>query len=237
MVKEPVVWEFELPKVILEEVFQAEGADYSKRQPRPGIVELHRQIMAEAENLVSPAAVWCEAAVKGVGQEEVILENGQKLTSRLLAQTAGTAEKLILFTVTIGSAMDNRSAEYSEAGKIMEAFIIDAVGTAHIVKSAMAALAKIEEKYHSNDLQTTFPMGPGHSYWRKMEDMRTIFEILRPERVGLRLTESNLIMPRKSVVMVLGAGSNLPDFRGKSHCDFCDLQNNCKMRTGSGPIC
>lgn len=173
-------------------------------QPRPGIVELHRQIMAEAENLVSPAAVWCEAAVKGVGQEEV---------------------------------MDNRTAEYSEAGKIMEAFIIDAVGTAYIVKSAMAALAKIEEKYHSNNLQTTFPMGPGHSYWRKMEDMRTIFEILRPERVGLRLTESNLISPRKSVAMVFGAGSKLPDFRGKSHCDFCNLQNDCKMRTGSGPIC
>ncbi len=235
--KESVVWELELPEVTLEEVFQAEGADYSRRPPRPGIVELHRQIMAEAESLVSPVAVWCEVAVKDFGQEEVILENGQKLTSRLLVRTAGTAEKLILFTVTIGSAMDNRTAEYSKAGEIMEAFISDAVGTAYIAKSAIAALAKLEEKYHRSGLETTFPMGPGHSYWRAMEDMRTIFGILRPEQVGLKLTESNLILPRKSIAMVIGAGSKLPDFKGKSHCDFCDLQNSCKMRTGSGPIC
>lgn len=234
---EPVIWELELPEVTIEEVFQAEGADYGKRRPRQNIIEVHRQIMHGAKKLVHPTAVWCEAAVKDVGEQEVTLEDGHKLTSRLLAKAARTAEKLILFTMTIGSAVDDRAAEYHKAGNIMEAFIVDAVGTAYIVKSALAALEKIQQQYHGSGLKTTFPMGPGHSYWHELADMQTIFEILQPERVGLRLTESNLMMPRKSVAMVLGVGSELPDFKGKSHCDFCDLQNNCKMRTGTGPIC
>lgn len=235
--KEPVIWELELPEVTIEEVFQAEGADYSKRQPRQSVIELHQQVMIEAKKLVHPTAVWCEAAVRGSGEQEIVLENGQKLTSRLLAKAARTGEKLILFAMTIGSAIDDRAAEYQKAGKIMEAFIVDAVGTAYIAKSAITALGKIEKLYHSKGMETTFPMGPGHSYWSGLEDLRTIFTILNPERVGLRLTESNLMMPRKSVAMVMGAGSELPDFKGKSHCDFCNLQNTCKMRTGSGPIC
>ncbi|MDT3701063.1 MAG: Vitamin B12 dependent methionine synthase activation subunit [Thermincola sp.] len=234
---EPVVWELKLPEITIEDVFQAEGADYSKRQPRPNIIALHREIMEEAKGLVRPTAIWCEAAVGKIGEQEVILADGQKLASRLLAKAARTAEKFILFTMTIGNAMDDRAAEYHKAGKVMETFIIDAVGTAYITKSALAALERINELCHSNGLETTFPMGPGHSYWSEMGDMKTIFNILRPERVNLKLTESNLMIPRKSVAMVLGVGRKLPDLMEKSHCDFCDLNDSCKMRSDSGPIC
>jgi len=39
-------------------------------------------------------------------------------------------------------------------------------------------------------LKTTFPMGPGHSYWKGLEDMQVIFHYLQAERIGLLLVIS-----------------------------------------------
>lgn len=226
---EPKIWEMPLPDVRVEDLFQAEGAVYHKRPPRPSTLELHRRALAEASALVRPVLIWREVEILGAGERELLLEGGQKLTSRLLAEVAGTAEKLIFFAMTIGSTLDDREDNYIKSGKTLEAFALDAAGTAYTVKSSMSAVNKIEEHCRRAVLQTTFPMGPGHSYWPSMEDLPTIFHFLRPGQIGLRLTDSNLMMPRKSIAMVMGVGRGLPDYQGKTHCDFCSLRQKCQL--------
>ncbi|MHB8075862.1 Vitamin B12 dependent methionine synthase activation subunit [Desulfosporosinus fructosivorans] len=227
--REPVIWEIPLPEITLDEVFQAEGANYSQRPPHPRTVKLHQQIIEEAASLVRPTAIWVEVDVKGTGVGELILEDGFKLTSNLLPNVAGTAEKMLLISTTIGSAIEDRLTEYKEAGKMSEAFALDACATAYVAKAGTIAMSRVEEAYHRKGLKTTFPMGPGHSYWKGLEDMQVIFHFLRAERIGLHLNDSNLIVPRKSVAMVMGVGHNLPDFKGKTHCHFCSLQKTCPM--------
>jgi hypothetical protein len=226
---EPKIWEITLPDVTVEDLFQAEGADYSKRPPRPSTVELHRQLLAEATALVRPTVIWREVDILGAREQELFLEEGQKLTSGLLVRVAGTADKLFIFAMTVGSALDDREDYYSKAGKTLEAFALSAAGTAYIVKSSSSLMDKIKEHYRNAGLKTTFPMGPGHSYWRSLEDMQTIFHFLKAEQIGLRLTDLNLMMPRKSIAMVAGVGRNLPDFKGKTHCDFCSLLKKCQL--------
>jgi hypothetical protein len=219
----------ELPDVTVEDIFRAEGAAYSKSPPRPSTVELHRRILAEAASLVRPTVIWREVDILGAGEQELFLEGGQKLTSRLLVRMAGTGDKLILFAMTIGRAIDDREDYYSKAGKMLDAFALNAAGTAYILKSGISAMNKIEEHCHNAGLRTTFPMGPGHSYWSSLEDIRTIFHFLEAGQIGLHLTDSNLMLPGKSIAMVLGVGRSLPDLKGKTHCDFCSLQKKCHI--------
>ena len=222
------------PVVSVDEVYRAGGADYSKRAPRPGVAELHRLILMEAAALVRPMAAWREVQILGVEGAEVFLAGGQKLTSRLLAKVAGKAERLILFAMTIGNAIDDRVADYSKAGNIMEAFTLDAAGTAFIASSSKVAIAQLNERYRADGMNITFPMGPGHSYWDGLEDMRTIFSFLDADQIGIRLTDSNLMLPRKSIAMVMGVGCDLKDFGGKTHCDFCNIKKTCKMSNFTG---
>ena len=98
-----------------------------------------------------------------------------------------------------------------------------------MAKTATISMSRVEDVYHREGMKTTFPMGPGHSYWKGLEDMRVIFHFLRAERIGLHLNDSNLIIPRKSVAMVMGVGCDLPDFKGKTHCNFCSLHTTCPM--------
>jgi len=227
--KEPVIWDIPLPEITLDEVFKAEGADYSQHLPHPRAVELHQKIMEEAAGLVRPTAIWIEVDVIGSGVGELLLEDGYKFSSNLLPKVAGTAEKMLLISTTIGTLIENRLTEYKEAGKMSEAFALDACATAYVAKAGTMAMSRVEKTYHREGLRTTFPMGPGHSYWRDLEDMQVIFHFLRAERIGLHLNDSNLMVPRKSIAMVMGVGRNLPDFKGKTHCNFCNLQTTCPL--------
>lgn len=226
---EPTVWELTVPEVTVEDILRSEGVDYRKHPPRPGMVDLHRRILAEASALVQPKAIWTEVEVTGAGDKELCLQDGLKLTSRLLAKMAGSAEKLILFAMTIGSAIEEQISSYQRAEKMSRAFALDAAGSTMIAMGSSLALSRIEEIYHREGLKTTFPMGPGHSYWKGLDDQQIIFYYLQPERIGLHLNDSNLIIPRKSVSMVLGVGHNLPELNGRTHCDFCTLRRNCHM--------
>lgn len=224
---EQMIREVPVQEITLEEVFRAEGADYSKRSPRPGMVDLHNMILQEATGLVRPLAIWGEFAVSGIGEHELLLEGGLKLTSSLLTKVAGTAEKLVLFAMTIGSTIDKTISDYNQAGQLLEGFALDATATTHLAKSATFILAEIQNKYKETGMSITFPLGPGHSYWSGLEDIRTIINNLAAEQIGISLTDSNLMVPRKSIALVMGVGRNLPDFKGKNHCDFCSLQKTC----------
>lgn len=223
------IMEISLPEISLEELFQAAGVQVSKRPPRPRAEEMLKKALEEARTLVEPKAIWGEVKPVGATEHEVLLGDGTKLTSRLLARIAKSADHLVFLVMTIGDMLDKRVDEYQKLGRMVEAYNLDSVGSACIAKSSIQVIDKIATSYTVDGKSCTFPMGPGHSYWPGLGDVQTIFQILQPAQIGLSLTESNLMLPRKSIAMVMGVGRNLPDFQGKTHCDFCDLQTNCKM--------
>lgn len=232
------IWEIPLPEVTLQDLFRTEGADYSKRPPRPSTVELHQRILGEAAALARPIVICRAVELAGAGERELTIETGQKLNSKLLARVAGTAEKLLLFAITLGPALDDRENEYKEAGRMLDAFALNNAGTAYIVKSSILLMDKINECCSKAGLRATFPMGPGHSYWSSLADIQTILQLLGAGQIGVQLTGSNLMLPRKSIAMVAGVGPDLPDYSGKTHCDFCSLQNKCHLnRFGAAGNC
>lgn len=227
--QEPAMLKIALPKITVAEVFQAEGVNYRQHPPQPSTVNLHLRMLAEAARLVRPIAVFTEVDIAGRSDGELYFGSGHKFTSKLLAEVVGSAEKLILFIATVGSEFEDRLKEYKQAGRIAEAYALDLSGTAFVTKISMAAVNKLKEDYLKEGLSTTFPMGPGHSYWNGLEDIRVIFQLLKAGQIGLRLNDVNIISPFKSVAMVMGAGHDLPDFKGKTHCHYCSIQTTCQL--------
>lgn len=223
------ILELEHPEVTVEDLFRAEGSSYGGRQPSASVMGVHKKMLEEAYALARPVLAWRELGITGAGEKELRLEEGVTLTSRLLARVAGRGEKLLCFALTLGDALDRRVEEYMKGNKFAHAYALDAAGSAFVAKSAARAVEKLTKELYPGQ-RTTFPLGPGHSYWKELEDLRTIHRLVGAERIGIRLTEANLMLPKKSVAMVVGVGDDLPDTEGKVHCDFCTLQKNCSMR-------
>ena len=228
--KEPVIWNLDVPPVSVEDLLQAQQGVNAKRPPRPNILKLNQKILEEAGNLVRPILIWKEAEISGAGTDELYLKEGPVLKSKLLAKVAGTADQLILYGMTIGDELERRITEYNQEGKMLEAFTLDTAGSVFLAKSTVSFIHKLGENYKRRGMALTFPMGPGHSYWEDLEDLGRIINYIDGEKIGISLTTSNLMMPRKSLAFVMGAGQTLPDFEGKTHCDFCSIKKTCKMR-------
>lgn len=223
------ILELECPEVRVEELFKAEGALPAERLPSPSVVAVHTRALEEAYSLARPVVAWREIGIMGCEGHQLRLEEGITLTSRLLARVAGRGEKLLCFVLTLGGAIDRRVEAYVKEDKFAHAYALNAAGSALVAKSAALAVAKLTRELYPGQ-RTTFPIGPGHSYWKDLEDLRTIHRLVEAERIGISLTTANLMLPKKSVAMVIGVGNNLPDTKGKVHCDFCTSRKTCHVR-------
>ncbi|KLU59666.1 vitamin B12 dependent methionine synthase, activation domain [Peptococcaceae bacterium CEB3] len=135
-----------------------------------------------------------------------------------------------MFVMTAGIKIDEKIAFYQENDDLSRAYVLDSVGSAAIALASSEALGRMEKDYAEQGLRTSIPLGPGHSYWKRLEDQQVLFQILQPERIGVTLNSSNLMLPKKSVSMVMGVGKELPEHEeGQKHCDFCALRGNCSM--------
>ncbi|HHW44717.1 Vitamin B12 dependent methionine synthase activation subunit [Desulfofundulus thermobenzoicus] len=219
--------------ITVKDIYRAEGASY-RQAPPPATRELHLKMLQEARQLVRPRGVSRTVAVEGADGRQIRLAGGGTLTSRLLARLAGSAESLVLIICTLGEELDRRVQEYTRQGRPAEAYVLDAAGTAFIDAAGRLLAGRIGEQFHARDLQTTIPLGPGHSYWPDLQDQRVIYDLLQPQAMGVRILESGLMLPKKTVSLVMGVGRSLPE-SADNHCHYCSLKRSCPLsRAGPG---
>lgn len=219
-----------VPEVSIEELFLAQGIDVSSHPPRPSLVEVNQRILEKAVTLVHPVAMWQELDITGTDGEQLLLQDGPTLTSGLLTTVAASAEKLILFGLTIGTTLDEQIKDTLDKGNLLEAYTLNAAGGVFMNKSIAALVAELKSKYKEAGMGATLTMGPGHAYWPGLEDVGKIVRFLGTDKIGLTLTESNLMMPQQSIALVMGVGAGLPDHSEKTPCDFCSIETTCTVK-------
>ena len=71
---------------------------------------------------------------------------------------------------------------------------------------------------------------PGQEGW-PIQQQEMVFRLIPGERIGVRLTESDFMLPRKSVSLAIGMG---PDMRPDGvACDLCSKRERCPWRIQS----
>jgi len=77
-------------------------------------------------------------------------------------------------------------------------------------------------------MQSTIPLSPGMIGWPVEESQHQIFALLDASRVGVVLTESSVMIPVKSISMVLGLGHDVSS--DSRICDYCTMRETCRYR-------
>jgi hypothetical protein len=64
--------------------------------------------------------------------------------------------------------------------------------------------------------------------WPVEQGQPQIFDLLNAGEIGVQLTESMMMIPRKSLSLVLGVGREL--IAGGRTCDYCSMKETCRYR-------
>lgn len=135
-------------------------------------------------------------------------------------------DSVVLMAATLGAEAESllrRAAKRS----MSEAVILDAAGSAAIEMVCDNFCADLAEALAPRFLTDRFSPGYGDM---PLGDQRALFRVLDvSRRIGVSLSESNLMIPQKSVTALIGV-SDRPQSRRGRDCAKCASYENCAFR-------
>lgn len=185
----------------------------SGREPAGRILAQFEESLAEARALAEARGAYCELpleAAEGVGLK------GQN------------AEGLVVGLVTAGPGIEQRCAELTKSGDMTRALLVDAAGSAAAEEAANRISAHIVGDTSGEIRDVSCRLSPGYGGWA-LTSQRALFEILPHEELGVALTPSMMMIPRKSVSFAMWLGAGARPIGGLAGCATCGLEH-CRYR-------
>jgi len=160
---------------------------------------------------------------------DIIVVNGIEFnTGNIISSSLEHSESVAIFVCTAGAGIENYSRELMKEDKTIEAYMLDMIGS-EVVESAMDIFQdSLEKEMNLKSLNISNRYSPGYCDWNVSEQHK-LFSLLPDYFCNIKLKESALMVPIKSVSGILGIGEKVVK---KSYaCDHCD-QQNCIYRKG-----
>ncbi|MBU3129211.1 vitamin B12 dependent-methionine synthase activation domain-containing protein [Clostridium tagluense] len=141
------------------------------------------------------------------------------------------SKKCIVLAATLGIEVDSRIAFYSRFN-ITKGLIMDACATTAIESLCDELQVHIMEKALTDNFQITSRYSPGYGDF-SIDNQSNILNILEAyKKIGLSVTENNIMLPRKSVTALIGLGENATLYP-KNKCKSCK-NGDCDFRKDGG---
>jgi hypothetical protein len=185
---------------------------------RPGIKNLVSELLAAVGDarLLEPA-VACEIYP--------LAEAGDPLFSSLLPE----AKEVAIVVGTIGPGLEKQVTDYSSKGEPLRGVLLDGIGSAAVDSLAQEACNLVADEASSRGYPVGSPINPGMP-GLPIVKQRQLLEMVPSREIGVSLTSSGMMVPRKSVSMVIGIGTRMATWTRAEVCARCGLKQSCPHR-------
>lgn len=176
---------------------------------------------AEALHVARPRALYREAYVDSRGDDFVVVD-GTRLTSRILRVNLDGTHRVFLYLATCGSELAEWAGTKPD---ILEHYWADGIMQAALSAALAAIHSRITADFGHGK---TSSMNPGSLPDWPIQEQRSLLGLLGDpeEAIGVRLTESFLMIPVKSV-----SGLVFPTETAWVNCRLCPRENCPGRRT------
>ncbi len=215
--------EFNL-EIGVEQILKGQGIDPARASAR--LWDISKEVVSELDSLLEPAALSVTLPVIKCDHGRVNFEGGS-FEGPLVTRTLAGAARLSLTLCTIGPRLEEKVSELMNTEPV-KALALDGAGTAAISWLSSAVIDLLNAEAEQNGLKTGMKGEPGQEGW-PIEQQRVIFGLLPAEQIQVRLTDSCLMLPRKSLTFVIGQGKEMS--KDKISCDLCSMRDRCHWRT------
>ena len=212
-----------LTVAIPERIDLAQAARYfgAGTHPDPATTALLERCARPLLDGVRIRAVWrCEPL-------EILSETGLLAGSDIFRHLAGCGSAILL-AVTLGPEAD-RCIRRAGIGDIAAGVATDALASALAEQAAEAAEAALRQQAAAEGAYLTGRFSPGYGDWPITVQPLLASALDTQRRIGLCVTQTDLLLPRKSVTALLGI-SDHPVLGQLAGCGHCALRGRCDYR-------
>lgn len=186
------------------------------------------ELVGLAQRLIAPRGL-CVVAYVGLKGERTVEVAGRVLESPVLRRNLDDANKVFPYIITVGPELERAASAQAD---LLKQYYLEEMANIALEQAASLLSSQLEARFGLGPLSS---MSPGSLEDWPITEQPKLFSILGDtERlVGVRLTDSLLMVPRKSISGIL-----FPSEEGFVACQLCD-RPGCQGRKapydGVGP--
>ncbi len=223
----PILEEWQL-SIDVDQILKRQGADPNiVRDRSPQVVQYAEKSLVVGRSLIEPKLLYKRLTIEEISHEKLILNDGNSLTGRLITDHFAPASEILVILCTIGSQLEDE-VDRSIEKNTLQALALDEYGSAAVEALANSACRCFEDEAKSQQLNTSIPISPGMEGWPVEIGQPQIFGILPSDEIDVHLTDSSLMIPRKSLSMIIGVGEG--QMLSGTTCDYCSLKETCRYQ-------
>ncbi|HEY98161.1 MAG TPA: hypothetical protein G4O16_08300 [Dehalococcoidia bacterium] len=140
--------------------------------------------------------------------------------SSVLTRMLQRCQRIAVFVLTIGDYLEELVAYLATQEMVLQATVLDAVGSGAVEKFAKDIEAEIRREAAEEGRVVSRRFSPGYCDW-DITQQKILFHLLDGNTAGVTLTENMLMTPRKSVSGIVGIGLPGRDIEEYNPCLTC----------------
>lgn len=184
------------------------------------------EILKRYQGLCDIRAVYRVVDVSAHNDHGLLINNILFDPNKTISFQLKNAERLAVFICTIGAQMENWASQLFSEGDGVKAHFVDTIASAAVEKATDILHDHIEQKMTEMGLSVTNRFSPGYCGW-SVSEQHLLFSFFPSGCCGVELTESALMVPRKSTSGIIGVGLSVK--KEPYFCDRCANQD-CTYR-------
>ena len=201
---------------------------------RPEIETLIRELLASLKksHLLEPAVAYKHYTVRSMNDSQISLEGDKALHGPLLPAIFPEAKELVVILCTIGPKLEKQVTDHSKNGAALKGMTLDGIGSAAVDKLVSVALRLIAAEVSSPGYDISSPVNPGMPGFPLTEQWN-LLGLANADEIGVSLTASGVLVPRKSTSMVIGIGPQMTRWTEAEVCARCSLSETCHYKVAT----
>lgn len=198
---------------------------------RPEIKILIRELLASVKkaSLLEPAVAYEYYTVSSMNGSQTSLDGDKAIHGPLIPAIFPEAKELAVLLCTIGPRLEKQVTDYSKSGEAMRGMILDGIGSTAVDMMAPEVLRRLASEVSSRGYEISSPVNPGMPGFPLTEQWN-LLGLVNADEIGVSLTSSGIMVPRKSASMVMGIGPKMTRWTQAEVCARCSLRETCHYK-------
>ena len=199
---------------------------YRGKEPDPLTLQLVCRCMAELEGRIT--CRWVRERFPLSIQGNKVTVGPLVMTSRNLAKHLQGCSEVVLFAATLGVGADQLLQKYEKLD-VARAAVVQACGASLIEEYCDRCQEELAQQLRPEGLWQRSRFSPGYGDL-SLEHQPLLLELLQaPKRIGLTCTDSQMLLPTKSVTAIIGLTHKETPNHCQKGCSQCPMAS-CPFR-------
>jgi len=191
-------------------------------EPIPELINIALNNAAELTEIRGSYVIHVHNMPETRPRQSININSHSFNTGKIVTSFIKESEQFLFFIATAGKGIELESHKFLHGTEPLLGYIYDVIGSVTVESALGKFLFRMEEDFKKSELKTTNPYSPGYCGW-PVSDQVKLFELFGDKNCGIRLSETCLMDPIKSISGIIGVGKNIK--KKPYSCEICDAKN------------